>query len=80
MSSETIFVAGPTGNPGWPPIEAGLESGQNIIAQGWRLERPAGFEKYPNFSARQAGVTREDEIRGVCRGVEVVIKMRYITT
>jgi uncharacterized protein YbjT (DUF2867 family) len=75
----TILVAGSTGHLGRALVEVGLRRGHRIVALARRPEALAAFAENPAFGCLRAEVTRPEELRDTCRGVELVISALGIT-
>jgi uncharacterized protein YbjT (DUF2867 family) len=80
MDPKTILIAGPTGHLGRALVAEGLKRGHSIVALGRRLERLSQFAAQGHLRMVPADVTRPGELRGCCRGVDVVITALGITT
>jgi uncharacterized protein YbjT (DUF2867 family) len=74
-----ILIAGSTGHLGRALVEVGLERGHEIVALARRPEKLARFEARRGFRSVRAEVTHADQLRGTCKGAELVITALGIT-
>jgi len=79
LSTRHILIAGSTGNLGRALVETGLRQGHEIKAVARKPEALEHFRSDPKLEIVEAQVTREDELRGVCDGVDTVISALGVT-